>query len=30
MAEVRKRETVEKYKIDDEQFQKNNKKSKVV
>ena len=30
MAEVRKRETVEKYKIDDVQFQKNNKKSKVV
>ena len=30
MAEVRKRETVEKYKIDDEQFQKSNKKSKVV
>ncbi len=30
MAEVRKRETVEKYKIDDEQFQKSNKKSKVI
>ena len=27
MAEVRKRETVDKYKIEDEQFQKNNKKN---
>lgn len=30
MAEVRKKETVDKYKINDEQFQKNGKKNKVV